>query len=294
MKTPIPGRTALHRLESIDMEPISRRLLAHEVSLIAGAMLLYFGIRNLTAGNADIAFSNAGRISRLEQWAHLDWERGLQAAVIDRDMLVNFTNWVYIWGHWPVILPTALALFLWRRERYYLLRNAFFVSGAIGFLFFALLPVAPPRLFDVGLMDTVTSQSSSYRALQPPGLTNQYAAFPSLHVGWNVLLGIVVFTATRSRVLRFLSVAGPLAMAFAVVATANHFVVDVGAGIAVILVGLTVAASAARPSAAIVTGLAKDEQRPRGSPPLRHRAPLRQRPRRAARRGASRRPVRRS
>ncbi len=120
------------------------------MSLIAGAMLLYFGVRNLTAGNADIAFLNAERISRFEQWAHLDWERGLQAAVIDRDMLVNFTNWVYIWGHWPVILSTALALFLWRRERYYLLRNAFFVSGVIGFLFFALLPVAPPRLLDSG------------------------------------------------------------------------------------------------------------------------------------------------
>jgi PAP2 superfamily len=278
---------------SIGMEPISRRMLAHEVSLIAGAMLLYFGVRNLTAGGADIAFSNAERLSRFEQWAHLDWERGLQAAVIDSEMLVNFTNWVYIWGHWPVILPTALALFLWRRERYYLLRDAFFVSGAIGFLFFALLPVAPPRLLDVGLVDTVTSQSSSYRALQPPGLTNQYAAFPSLHVGWNVLLGIVVFTATRSRVLRFLSVAGPLAMAFSVVATANHFVVDVGAGIAVVLIGLIVATSAARPRAAIVAELAGDEKHPHGPPPLRDRAPIRQRPRSAARRGASRHPVRR-
>jgi hypothetical protein len=275
------------------MEPISRRVLAREVSLIAGAMLLYFGVRNLTAGSADIAFLNADRISRFERWAHLDWERGLQSVVIERDMLVNFTNWVYIWGHWPVILPTALALFLWRRERYYLLRNAFFVSGAIGFLFFALVPVAPPRLLDVGLVDTVTSQSSSYRALQPPGLTNQYAAFPSLHVGWNVLLGIVVFTATRSRVVRLAAVVGPLAMAFSVVATANHFVVDVGAGIAVILIGLMVATSAGRPRAALVDGLAGDEGHPHGPPPLRDRAPIRQRPRRAARRGASRRPVRR-
>jgi hypothetical protein len=275
------------------MEPISVRALMREVSLIAGAMLVYFGVRNLTAGSADLASLNAERIRRFEEWAHLDWEHGLQSTVIGNDMLVNFTNWVYIWGHWPVILSTALALFLWRRERYYLLRNAFFVSGAIGFLVFALLPVAPPRLFDVGLVDTVTSQSSSYRALQPPGLTNQYAALPSLHVGWNVLLGIVVFTATRSRVVRFLSVVGPLAMAFAVVATANHFVVDVVAGIAVVLIGLMVAASAARPRAAIVAELAGDEKYPHGPPPLRDRAPIRQRPRRAARRGASRRRVRR-
>ncbi|HJV29051.1 MAG TPA: phosphatase PAP2 family protein, partial [Gaiellaceae bacterium] len=207
------------------MEPISVRALMREVSLIAGAMLVYFGVRNLTAGSADLASLNAERIRRFEEWAHLDWEHGLQSTVIGNDMLVNFTNWVYIWGHWPVILPTALVLFLWRRERYYLLRNAFFVSGAIGFLFFAFFPVAPPRFLDLGLVDTVTSQSSSYRALQPPGLTNQYAAFPSLHVGWNVLLGIVVLTATTSRIVRFLAIAGPLAMAFSVVATANHFVV---------------------------------------------------------------------
>jgi len=274
------------------MEPISGRTLLREVSLIAGAMLLYFGVRNLTSGSADIALLNARRIFRFEGWAQLDWEHGLQGTVIGSETLVNLTNWVYIWGHWPVILPTALALFLWRRERYYLLRNAFFVSGAIGFLFFALVPVAPPRLLDLGLVDTVTSQSSSYRALQPPGLTNQYAAFPSLHVGWNVLLGIVVLTATTSRVVRLLAVAGPLAMAFSVVATANHFVVDVFGGIAAVLIGLAVAVWANRRGAAMVDGLAGDDGHPLPAP-LRDRAPLRQPARRAARRGASRRSVRR-
>jgi hypothetical protein len=292
VKPPIPRRRLLRKLELIDMEPISRRTFAREVSLIAGAMLLYFGVRNLTAGSADLAFLNAERIQRFEEWAHLDWEHALQGAVIGNDTLVNVTNWVYIWGHWPVILPTALVLFLWRRERYYLLRNAFFVSGAIGFLFFALLPVAPPRLLDLGLVDTVTSQSSSYRALQPPGLTNQYAAFPSLHVGWNVLLGIVVLTATTSHVVRFLAIAGPLAMAFSVVATANHFVVDVGAGIAVVLIGLGVAVWAHRRGAAIVEARAPDVGLPL-SAPLRDRPRLRQPARGAARRGASRRSVRR-
>jgi PAP2 superfamily len=52
-------------------------------------------------------------------------------------------NWVYIWGHWPVILGTATVLFVYRRDRYYVLRNALFVSGAIGFLFFAFFPGRP-------------------------------------------------------------------------------------------------------------------------------------------------------
>jgi membrane-associated phospholipid phosphatase len=122
-----------------------------------------------------------------------------------------------------------------------LLRNAMFLSGAIGFLFFALLPVAPPRLVDPSLVDTVTLHSESYRALQPPGLTNQYAAFPSLHFGWNLLVGVAVWGATRNTALRLLSIVGPAAMGAAVVLTANHFVLDLAGGAAVVLLALWVA-----------------------------------------------------
>jgi membrane-associated phospholipid phosphatase len=275
------------------MEPVSRRQLAREAALIALAMLAYFGIRNLTAGGAATAAANARRIVRLEDAAGLDWERGAQGLVVGRDPLVDFVNWVYIWGHWPAILASAAVLFLFRRDRYYVLRNAFFISGAIGFLFFALLPVIPPRLLDGGFVDTVTTQSHAYRALQPPGLTNQYAAFPSLHAGWNLLLGIVVFTATTSVVVRAFAVALPLAMSFAVVATANHYVVDVAAGIAIVLVALALASRLGKaPPAAIVDDRASDDGHRRSSA-VRRRAPRRERARRAPRRRAARHPARR-
>ena len=215
--------------------------LAREVALVAAAMLAYFFVRNLTVGGSEEAFANAERIVDLEQWAHIGWEDGVQESIVGSDLLVMLANWIYIWGHWPVILSTAIALYLYRPDRYYLLRNALFVSGAIGFLFFALFPVAPPRLLDLGLVDTVTEQSQAYRALQPPGLTNQFAALPSLHLGWNVLVGIVLLTATAHVAVRLFAVASPLAMGFAVIATANHFVVDVAAGIVVVLVGLAAA-----------------------------------------------------
>jgi membrane-associated phospholipid phosphatase len=100
------------------------------------------------------------------------------------------------------------------------------------------LPVAPPRLVDPSLIDTVTLHSEAYRALQPPGLTNQYAAFPSLHFGWNLLLGVAVWGATRNILLRSLSILGPAAMAAAVVLTANHFVLDLVGGLVVVLFAL--------------------------------------------------------
>jgi membrane-associated phospholipid phosphatase len=87
----------------------------------------------------------------------------------------------------------------------------------------------------------VSLHSDSYRALQPPGLTNQYAAFPSLHFGWNLLLGLVVWGATTNRALRAFAVLGPAAMATAVVVTANHFVLDVVGGLLVVLLGYVIA-----------------------------------------------------
>jgi hypothetical protein len=215
-----------------------RHGLGREIVLVAAAMIVYFGIRNATAGSPQAAFANAQHIVDVEESLHVDWEGAVQAPVAGHDVLVMLVNWVYIWGHWPVILSTAAVLFLWRREQYVVLRNALFISGAIGFLFFALLPVAPPRLLELGLVDTVSEQSHAYRALQPPGLTNQYAAFPSLHLGWNVAVGLVLLLTTARVAVRLFAVLSPLAMGFAVIATANHFVLDVAGGVAVVLVGL--------------------------------------------------------
>ena len=215
--------------------------LGREIAVAGIAALTYFGVRNLTAGAAEEAFANARRIQDLEELLRIAWERPLQDVLIGHDLLVTLVNWIYIWGHWPVIVPAAVLLYRTRHDRYLLLRNAMFLSGAIGFLFFALFPVAPPRLVDPALADTVTQHSEAYRALQPPGLTNQYAAFPSLHFGWNLLLGVVVWGATRRALLRLLAVAGPASMAAAVVLTANHFVLDLAGGAAVVLFALWVA-----------------------------------------------------
>lgn len=89
-----------------------------------------------------------------------------------------------------------------RPAAYSVFRNAFFISGTIGIIIFVLYPVAPPRLADVGVVDTVTMYSSSYRVLQPPAFVNQYAAVPSLHFGWDLLMGIALVTQSRWRVRR--------------------------------------------------------------------------------------------
>ena len=260
--------------------------LAHEVILVAAAMVAYFVVRNLTVGGVEEAIANAERIVVLEERMHVDWEDGVQASIVGSDTAVMLANWIYIWGHWPVILGTAIVLYLRRPDRYYLLRNALFVSGAVGFLFFALVPVAPPRLLDLGLVDTVTEQSQAYRALQPPGLTNQFAAFPSLHLGWNLAVGIVLLTTTTHVAVRLFAVVFPLAMGFAVIATANHFVLDVAGGIVVVLVGLAVAHAMERQRGVATLGDSGSDARSEISrtraTPVSRRASRRQRARRPA------------
>ncbi len=230
----------MHATRAVPLHEWRHHAFIREILLATVAALAYFGIRNLTVGAAAEAFANADRLRGFEEHARLDWERPIQDALLGHDWLLTLANWTYIWGHWPVIITAAVVLYRTRPERYLLLRNAIFLSGAIGFLFFALIPVAPPRLADPFLIDTVTLHSDSYRALQPPGLTNQYAAFPSLHFGWNLLVGFAVWGATQNVVLRALSILGPAAMAAAVVLTANHYVVDPVAGMVVVLFALWV------------------------------------------------------
>jgi hypothetical protein len=221
--------------------PITLATVGRELAMIAVAAVTYGGIRAVTEGRTDVAERNGYDLFGLQRTVGFAWEESIQSLIIGRDALVALANWVYIYGHWPVIAAVGVLLFVWRRDRYRLLRNAVFVSGAIGFFFFAFVPVAPPRLLELGLVDTIAERSTSYRALQPPALTNQYAALPSLHFGWNLLVGIVLFGTTGRLVVRAFAVVMPAAMAFAVVATANHFVIDVAVATAVVLVGLTVA-----------------------------------------------------
>ena len=264
--------------------------LVREVALVIGAILAYFTIRNVTAGAPGAAFANGEHIVDLEQWLGVRWEDTIQAAIVGRDGLVMLANWIYIWGHWPVILSTAVVLHTWRRDRYYLLRNTLFISGGIGFVFFAFLPVAPPRLLELGLVDTVSNQSNAYRALQPPGLTNQYASFPSLHVGWNLAVGIVLFMTTTHVVVRSFAVLSPLAMTFAVVATANHFVIDILGGAAVVLVGLAGAHIIEQGRSLSMATLARDGPAIHDEVPRRRVAPVpRRTPRRESPPGPSRR-----
>jgi hypothetical protein len=229
-------------LSRLPAAPATRLRVGREVSIIALAAYLYFFVRGLVDGRAADAFRHAGWLIDLEQRLGIFWEPAIQAWALDHDPLVALANAIYIWGHWPVIVATLVWLLIAHPARFVLYRNALLASGAIGLVFFVTFPVAPPRFIEAwGFVDTITLHSHAYRVLQPPSLTNQYAALPSFHVGWNVLMGLAIASTASNRLLRRLALVMPAVMFAAVVLTANHYIVDGLLGSAIALLGLGVA-----------------------------------------------------
>ncbi|MFE5036950.1 phosphatase PAP2 family protein [Streptomyces sp. NPDC056683] len=200
------------------------------IGIVIGAVLGYFGVRGLTDSSQVTALHDAARVEAAERGLHLDWEPTVQSLVVNDQAITRILNWIYIFGHWPVIALTLIWLLSRHPELYVRAACAMLLSGAVGLVAFAVFPVAPPRLAALGMTDTVTEQSHAYRVLQPPAFTNQYAAMPSLHVGWNLLMTLAILAATRTIWLRVLAVALTVSMDATVVLTANHYVLDAFAG----------------------------------------------------------------
>lgn len=118
--------------------------IATQTVLFSIAFVLYFVVRDITKDQTRAAFENARAVIEFEQALGINWERTAQAYILDYHWLITLFNWVYMYLHWPVLLLTAVYTFIVARREYLMYRNAMIVSGAIGLVFFALYPVAPP------------------------------------------------------------------------------------------------------------------------------------------------------
>lgn len=208
-----------------------------ELGLVAAAVACNLLVRWYTLDDLDTALAHARDVLALQQALGLDWEHGIQDATLAVPGLSTLCDWFYVWGYFPVILAGLVWLYLTRPATYAVLRNALLSSGAIGLLFYAFYPCAPPRLTDLGYTDTVASGLMD-GAARPLGVANELAAIPSFHIAWLVVLAVTVFRATDSALLRSICVVHPVVMSYVIVATANHWVLDIPTGVALGLVGL--------------------------------------------------------
>lgn len=189
-----------------------------------------------------LAFQNADRVVRLEQSLGIYIERRLQAPVLPHALLLQAFNAIYMWGHLPLVIVVAVWLFAFHRAQYRVIRNAVLISGALALLVFYTFPVAPPRLVPgLHLVDTAAMISPVYDTVEPKIFFNPYAAIPSMHIGWDLLMGIgLIWASTRASV-RWFGALLPVGMLLAVVVTGNHYVIDGVAGAATGMAGLLLA-----------------------------------------------------
>ena len=212
-----------------------------EVAFIVPAYVAYQFVRGAVQGQAGTAFNNATRLIHIEERLDIFHEAFLQQLILPKAWLVDFFNYLYIWGHLPVIVAVAVWLYMRHRDRYALFRNAFLISGLIALIGFSTVPLAPPRYMpEFGFTDTII-HAQSYYALQNPKIVNQYAVMPSLHFGWDLLVAIAIGSNVQSRWVRLAVFFMPIVMLGGVVLTANHYFLDAAAGALVAMIGLAIA-----------------------------------------------------
>jgi len=233
-----------------------------EILLLVSTLPLYYLVRGLTQTEVDGAVNRGVDIIRLEQSLGIFWEVELQSWILSYGWAVKLLNWFYLFGHLPVIGALAVWLYFWHKPQYMLMRNAFLLSGAIALIFYVNFPTAPPRLLPhelgFGFVDTVVTQYEESRPLTPSWFVNEYAAFPSMHIGWNMLVGIAVWLASRNFFVRCFAVLMPLAMFTDIILTGNHYIIDALAGAVVMGIGLGIAVLARRLAMRIVSPDSKE------------------------------------
>ncbi|MGH9280881.1 MAG: phosphatase PAP2 family protein [Acidimicrobiales bacterium] len=215
-----------------------------EVLYAAGFYAVYSAIRN-TQGSATVsaahAFNNARHVIRLESVLGLYHEQALHQAFLGNRLFISFWNLFYGSFHFIVTVFALVWLFRKFPARYPRWRNTLAITTGLALVGFALYPLMPPRLLpgNYGYVDTLRTYGAlwSFDSGTMSKISNQYAAMPSLHFAWATWCALVLVPALESMWAKVLAALYPVFTLFAIVVTANHFVLDAVGGLVVLGVG---------------------------------------------------------
>ncbi|GAA3341669.1 phosphatase PAP2 family protein [Amorphoplanes nipponensis] len=198
-----------------------------ELALVVGLFLAYKLARLLIQGRDEVAFANAGRVRALERFLHLPDEVAVQHPVLGHPALLEAANSFYAYVHFPATAVFLLWMFLRRPASYRWARRSLAGLTAAAMVVHVLLPLAPPRMLTgTGMLDTGRLVGPAvYGDPATDSLTNQYAAMPSLHVGWALAVAVTLIAVTGGR-WRWAWLLHPAATLLVVVVTGNHYWLD--------------------------------------------------------------------
>jgi hypothetical protein len=212
----------------------------------AATLASLYGVYEIVRGGGHATLAAARRhtdaIVALEQHLHLYGERAIQRGVHAVPALPTALGVSYMLLHFAGTLGFVMWTYRRRRERFAFVRNTLVATTGIALVIYVLYPAAPPRLAALGFADTVSSGAHVNLSSNLLGsLYNPFAAVPSLHFGYALLVGVGVATLARRRAVRALGAVYPLVMLLVIVATGNHFFFDALAGAAVVAAAAAIA-----------------------------------------------------
>ena len=238
--SPVPSRW-----RRIPLLPFWRRVLARpnlllELLVIRVGYSAYSHIRTAATGGVGAAEEHGRQVVAIEQALHIDIELWANKATANAEWAESFFNFYYTSFHFVVPLSILAILYVRRPVDYRWARSSLAFATVLALLGFWLYPLAPPRLMPgMGFIDTVHGPQDlanpDYGAMT--AVTNQYAAMPSLHFGWSLWCGLVVVLLAPKLWMKLLGLLHPLFTAGAIVATANHWILDAVGGAAVVGAG---------------------------------------------------------
>jgi hypothetical protein len=216
-----------------------------EIALIGGLYIFYCVTRTFAEDGLGPAQDRAGDLYHLERVLHLDWEHSINAWFVTHDWAAVPACYWYAAAHYVVTLTVLVWLFRKGPAHYSPARWVLVVSCVIALACYLLLPTAPPRLFNGSYIDVLSLHSDvgwwGTDASAPKGmgqLTNELAAFPSLHAGWALWVALVVRRNTRNTWARGLAWVHAFITAAVVIGTGNHWILDVVLGWALVIVAM--------------------------------------------------------
>ncbi|WP_079179309.1 phosphatase PAP2 family protein [Streptomyces atratus] len=237
---PVPARWSRVPLLPFWRRVLSRPNLLLELLLIRVVYSAYAHVRLAATAGRATAEHHGRQIHSIEQWLHIDIEHRINHAVVDIGWLRGFFDYYYSTFHFVVPLAILGVLYVRRPADYRWARSTIGFATLLALVGFWLYPLAPPRLMPgLGFVDTVYGVQDfakpDYGSLT--AMTNQYAAMPSLHFGWSLWCGVVVVALAPKVWMKALGLLHPLFTVSAIVATANHWVLDAVGGAVVVTLG---------------------------------------------------------
>ncbi len=238
----------------------------------------YEGARALASGDRYLAIANALDVVRAQQELGLAWEHGIQEwAMGAHPFVMAVANWTYFNCHFIVSYGLLLFIYFRRNHAFYFVRNVVMAASFAALIGYLLLPTAPPRMLaGLGFVDTLQQTAVNHDSDIVAAFSNAYAAMPSLHTAYAVIIGAAGILVFAHPLLRLMWALYPLLVVFSIVTTANHWLFDAGAGALLALLSMVLAFAIARgriPSLRYARKVTRPGSAPPG-PPVPQAAPV--------------------